>query len=666
MIAHARIRSALRMSPMRVGAIYLAIAALWILLSDRALDVFGLTPAESARIQTYKGLAFILVSATVIYLLTRAAVSASSASARRAEEAESRYRSLVESSPDGIAVQTGGTIRFANIAMARMLGYESGSDLVGKPVLDLASARDRDTIRARVDRINHQRIAAEPVVERLVKRDGTEVVVEVSATPIEYKGEPGALVIIRDIGEKLRAENALRESEERFRRMTANIPGVIFRYTLRPDGSDRVDYMSPGCFEIWEHDSETVSRDISLLWSAIHPDDLQAMRESIDGSASTGRAWSLTWRIRTPSGKLKWLQGYGQPTREPGGEVVWDSAIFDITERKCAEEAVHAAEKRLSHILESMSDGFFLLDRELRYLSANESALRMVDRRAEEILGRHAHEVFPYLRHSVWDDVFASVKMDGSPRTAEGRFEPLDKWFEARIEGTAQGFAVFFRDVTERRRAEQRQQFMMRELDHRVKNNLAAVLAIAESSLREADSLEEFSESFVGRIRAMSSMHSLLAARRWEGVGLVSMLQAIVAPYTDSRVGGRVKIDGEDMTLPSDAAPAICMTMHELATNAAKHGALASEQGRVEISWTRDPVTEDLRIVWRERGGPPITASVEPGFGLDLLQGVIPYELSGDVRLHFTTEGLDASIFVPGSSMRRSVDVDPAIQHKAN
>jgi two-component sensor histidine kinase len=290
----------------------------------------------------------------------------------------------------------------------------------------------------------------------------------------------------------------------------------------------------------------------------------------------------------------------------------------------------------------------------------------MVERRPEDLIGRHAHEVFPYLRHSVWDDVFASVKKDGSPRTAEGRFEPLDKWFEARIEGTAEGFAVFFRDISERKRAEQRQQLMMRELDHRVKNNLAAVLAIAESSLREADSLEEFSESFVGRIRAMSSMHSLLAARRWEGVGLVSMLQAIVAPYTDAREGGRVQIEGEDMMLPSDAAPAICMTMHELATNAAKHGALASDHGRVEISWTRDPVTEDFRIVWRERGGPPITASVEPGFGLDLLQGVIPYELSGDVRLHFTPEGLDASIFVPGASMRRTEDGDPAMQHKAN
>jgi PAS domain S-box-containing protein len=663
---HARIRSVLRMSPVRVSAVYLVLAALWILLSDRALDLLGLTPAQSARVQTFKGLVFIGASAAVIYFLTRAAVSAANRNARRAEDAEARYRSLVETSPDGISVQTGGVIRFANQALANILGYRSGDDLVGKRVIDLAVPSDRDAISERVRRINQDRSRAEPAIERFFRRDGSEATVEVSANPIDYEGAPGAMVIVRDIGEKLRAENALRESEERFRRMTANIPGAIFRYTLFPDGTDRVDYMSPGCLDIWEHDSEAVTRDISLLWSAIHPDDLRAMRESIDLSASTGVAWSLTWRIRTPSGKLKWLQGYGQPTREPGGVVVWDSAIFDITERKCAEEAVHAAEKRLSHILQRMSDGLFLLDADLRFLSANESALGLVERRPEDLIGKHAHEVFPYLRHSVWDDVFASVKKDGSPRTAEGRFEPLDKWFEARIEGAAQGFAIFFRDITERKRAEQRQQLMMRELDHRVKNNLAAVLAIAESSLREADSLEEFSESFVGRIRAMSSMHSLLAARRWEGVGLVSMLQAIVAPYTDAREGGRVRIEGEDMMLPSDAAPAICMTMHELATNAAKHGALASDQGRVEITWTRDPVTEDFRIIWRERGGQSITASIEPGFGLDLLQGVIPYELSGDVRLDFTPEGLDASIFVPGASMRRTEDGDQIMQHKAN
>lgn len=664
--ARNRIRSALRMSPFRVSAIYIALAALWILLSDRAIDLFGLTPEESARVQTFKGLAFISASGAVIYLLTRAAVSAATRSARRAEDAETRYRSLVETSPDGITVQTGGIIRYANHALAKVLGYDSGSDLVGKPVLDLAAPSDRDQIETRVRRINRERVPAEPVVERLLRRDGTEAVVEVSATPIDYQGETGALVIIRDIGEKLRAENALRESEERFRRMTANIPGAIFRYTLFPDGTDRVAYMSPGSRELWEIDPEKILAGVKVLWDMIHPDDIDAMRESVFASARSLRPWSHQWRITTPSGRLKWLQGYGQPTSGHDGSVIWDSAIFDITERKCAEEAAHAAEKRLSHILESMSDGFFLLDRGLRYLAANDSALRMVERSADDLMGKHAFEVFPYLRHSVWDDVFDSVRRDGSPRTAEGRFEPLNKWFEARIEGTSEGFAVFFRDITERKRAEHRQQLMMRELDHRVKNNLAAVLAIAESSLREADSLAEFSESFVGRIRAMSSMHSLLAARRWEGVGMVSLLQAIVAPYTDARDGGRVHIEGEDMTLASDAAPAICMTMHELATNAAKHGALANDLGMVEISWSRDSVTDDLRILWRERGGPPIGASVVPGFGLDLLQGVIPYELSGDVRLQFTPEGLDASIFIPGASMRRSEDGDPIMQHKAN
>lgn len=660
----ARRPTLIRLSPLRIALVYLVISVLWIVLSDRLDRMLAPSRHGPGLFQTVKGITFVSLTALAIFWLVRWGQRQAVAAAKRADETDLRYRSLVETSPDGIAVQTGGVIRFANDSLARLLGYERGDELVGRVVADFASPNELDVIGERIRRINEERTPLPPLMERFLRRDGREVAVEVAARPIEYEGAAGAMVIIRDVEPRLAAERALRESDERFRRMASNIPGAIFRYVLNTDGVDRLEYMSPGCRAIWEHDVETLMGNVGLLWDAIHPDDVEPMRVSVNESARTGRPWSMTWRIRTPSGRSKWLQGYGQPTRADSGDVIWDSVIFDITERKRAEDATLAAEKRLSHILQSMNDGFLLLDEDLRFLAANDSALRLLERTPGEILGKHAFEVFPYLKHSAWHDMFGQVRKDREPRTSEGRFEPLDKWFEARIEATDDGLAVFFRDITERRRAEQRQQLMMRELDHRVKNNLAAVLAIAENSLREAHSLVDFSDSFVGRIRAMASMHSLLAARRWEGVGLVPLMQTIVAPYADARDGKRVEFSGPDLILPSTAAPAVCMTVHELATNAAKHGALSGERGRVRVSWEIDPLTEDLRIAWSERGGPPIASTVDPGFGLDLLQGVIPYELNGDVRLRFTEEGLDASIFIPGDTLRRAHADDLATPSK--
>ncbi|MGP1309332.1 MAG: PAS domain-containing sensor histidine kinase [Phycisphaerales bacterium] len=442
------------------------------------------------------------------------------------------------------------------------------------------------------------------------------------------------------------AERAV-TSEQKFRRMADNIPGAIFRYTLLPDGSDELEYMSPGCRDIWEIDPETVQRSVKPLWDMVHPDDVAGLRTSVEHSASHNAPWSHLWRIATPSGAQKWLRGYGKPERQPDGSVMWDSVIFDVTAREEAQRAARRASRRLEHILQNITDGFYLLDHDWKYTTVNRAGAAAVGMKPEDMAGRSLFDVFPEVRGTEWEHAFDRVMKTGEPASLEARYAPLDRWFDTRISATDDGVAVFFRDVSDRKRAEQHQQMMMRELDHRVKNNLAAVLAIAESSLREAESLVEFSDSFVGRIRAMASMHSLLAAQRWEGIGLVSLIHAVVAPYTD-RDGNRLEISGPDIRLPSDAAPALCMTLHELATNAAKHGALANSHGTIHLDWTIDDQTHDLRMVWSERDGPPTAATIEPGFGMNLLQGVIPYELNGQVDLEFTARGLDVTLFIPG------------------
>lgn len=143
-----------------------------------------------------------------------------------------------------------------------------------------------------------------------------------------------------NINDRKRAEIARQASEIRFRSIAENIPGAVLEYSLYPDGSDQVIYMSQGCCDLWEIDVLTVQENTQLFWSLVHPDDLAPTRESIFESAQTLQPWHWEWRIVTPSGKQKWLRGAGNPRRMENGDVVWNTVILDVSDRHQAEDAL--------------------------------------------------------------------------------------------------------------------------------------------------------------------------------------------------------------------------------------------------------------------------------------------------------------------------------------
>jgi len=203
-------------------------------------------------------------------------------------------------------------------------------------------------------------------------------------------------------------------------------------------------------------------------------------------------------------------------------------------------------------------------------------------------------------------------------------------------------------DISARVRAERHRQLMANELDHRVKNNLAAVLALADQTRRAATSVEHFTQTFDGRIRALARAHEALAATRWRGVDLHDVVRIATQPYVLDR--DRVICSGESLPLPSRASGPLTLAVHELTTNAVKYGALSTPSGRIEFTSSRGE-DDTLRLEWRETGGPTPAGPLRNGVGTSLVRGFIEHELHGTIDMDLTPDGLLCRMTIPIGSL---------------
>jgi two-component sensor histidine kinase len=202
-------------------------------------------------------------------------------------------------------------------------------------------------------------------------------------------------------------------------------------------------------------------------------------------------------------------------------------------------------------------------------------------------------------------------------------------------------------DITERKRAEERQKVLMAELDHRVKNVLARVAVVAASTRQGIGSVDDFVQSLDGRIQSMAAAHTLLSQSGWDGAGLAALVYNQLAPYATDE---NLTITGTDITLAPPATQALAMVLHELVTNAAKYGALSVPGGKVSVNWERrlnGGATASLMFRWRELGGPPVRAGVRSGYGTNLVRELIPHELGGTVDLVFGASGVSCGMEIP-------------------
>lgn len=285
---------------------------------------------------------------------------------------------------------------------------------------------------------------------------------------------------------------------------------------------------------------------------------------------------------------------------------------------------------------------------------ANDAYMRLIGQR--EMVGRPLAEVLPEIREQGFIDLLDDVRRTGEPfigrdvsvmlqRVAGGPLEErfLDFIYQPIIEadGTVSDVFVEGSDMTDRVLADQRQRLLMDELNHRVKNTLATVQAIAQQTLRGAADPDRFAGAFEARLLALSQTHNALTDSRWEGAGLRQILNQELGPYGDERI----RMDGPDVHLPARVALSLGMVFHELATNAAKYGAL-STAGRLLLSWAIGE-SGGLDFEWRETGGPPAVPPDRRGFGSRLIERSITGELHGTIAAEYGEPGLVVRFNVP-------------------
>lgn len=220
------------------------------------------------------------------------------------------------------------------------------------------------------------------------------------------------------------------------------------------------------------------------------------------------------------------------------------------------------------------------------------------------------------------------------------------------LDGTPVRMAGVSLDITGRKQTEERQQLLLEELNHRVKNTLAIVQSIAAQTLRSAPDPADFTAAFQARLHILSQAHDLLTRQHWQGVLLGEIAALTLAPHQGA---GRVEIRGPGVMLSTGVAVSLHLAFHELATNAAKYGALSVAGGQVKVGWAVAEGGKTLTLSWRESDGPPVAAPSRRGFGSRMIERGLAHELDGEVALEFDPAGVRCTVLIPLSPRVRLV-----------
>jgi PAS domain S-box-containing protein len=397
------------------------------------------------------------------------------------------------------------------------------------------------------------------------------------------------------------------------------------------------------------------------------PEELQSEEDEFLARISAGERIQNHETVRLhKSGRRIEVSVTVSPVRDQSGKIIGASKIVrDITQRKLIEREIAL----LAAIVTSTSDGILSWNPGGIFTSCNGAVEKLLGFAPAELMGQSANLLIPEELRGKEKGVAACIL----------RGEPVPPYETVRLhkngtrisssvtnspirfpDGTVIGGSTIIRDITDLKRREEQILLLLREVNHRSRNMLAVVQAIAR--LSAATQPSDFVERFSDRIRALAASQELLTQSRWSSVQLHDLIWSQLAHLRDL-IGTRIVLDGADTLINPDAAQAIGMAVHELVTNAGKYGALSGSSGVVEISWRieHQQETEDtFRMEWRETGGPEARMPERLGFGMAVLTKIIDDRLKGKSKLAFEQSGLRWRLECPAVEVLESQRPIPA------
>jgi PAS domain S-box-containing protein len=449
--------------------------------------------------------------------------------------------------------------------------------------------------------------------------------------------------------------------------LPAPVIGQRFAGVLSADPSGPVEAPGPdGIMRLWSH-AKVPGTGVHILAGYAAPDAAArgsrlfwalALVVLAGGLAALMARWRLLRTVAQGAGMLAaaarmiGLEDMG-PSRPASPQRIGSltdaaEALADMAARLAERDAaLRESEGFLRSILGASTDCITVLDDGGVVRFINQQGLTLLGlTESIQLLGRSWAGLWPEAEQARVRAAIVAAMAEGIPQRFEG-FCPTPagtpRWWDVMIapmpisKGMTRLVAVS-RDVTERRKAEEQQALLIREVDHRAKNALAVALSLVRLAPR--DDAARFAAGVEGRIAAMARAHSLLAKGRWHGADLRTLAEGELAAHT-----GRVTFAGPPARLSADAAQPIAMLLHELATNAAKYGALALPEGRLDLSWDFGGAEGTLRLRWTERGGPSLEgAPTRRGFGSRLLSSLAERQLGGTLSFDWNKTGLRLSL----------------------
>jgi PAS domain S-box-containing protein len=471
------------------------------------------------------------------------------------------------------------------------------------------------------------------------------------------QGAPVRLLgVTRDITQRKQAEQALaeRNTQLAFAGKIALVGSFAFDIA---SGRMQVSQGYAAIHGLREGTIETTRTD----WrTRVHPDDLHRLDVHLQqATADRRREHYCEYRIVRSGGEIRWIESRSSISYDRDGaaqRIV--GANIDVTERKQTEAVIEESEAHLADALAAGQVMAFEWDAVTRQSQRSDNAahilgfqqgvagarhndfLRRVHPDDREAFKTHVRELCPDNPSYALNFRFccSDSRQVWLEETARGEFDATGRLL--RIKGLT-------RDITERKRAETHQGLLVAELDHRVKNVLAIVSVIASRTQDTNGSTADFVAALEGRIKSMATTHELLSCRRWQGIPLAELVQRELAPYA---TGSNLQIGGSDDILSAEAGQAVAMVFHELATNAAKFGALSTKGGHVSVRWShrRNGHAQSwLSIRWEESGGPNVVPPARSGYGTSVIRDLIPYELGGTVELAHAPAGVRCRLEIP-------------------